>query len=89
MDNLVVFKEEAIFSGDDNFFEMGFVNSLFAMKLVEFIEEEFNFDVDNEELNEDNFFSINSIESFVTAKLRCPGAVILPGEKRSQNLCCQ
>ena len=33
-ENLVVFEDEATFSDDDNIFELGFVNSLFAMRMV-------------------------------------------------------
>lgn len=54
---------------DDNIFEMGLVNSLFAMQLVTFIESEFNLSVTNEELDIDNFSTINSMSTFISKKL--------------------
>ncbi len=53
---------------DDNIFELGFVNSLFAMQMVSFIENEFDFEISNDELNLDNFKSINSILAFIDSK---------------------
>lgn len=68
-DNIVVFDGEADFSDDDNFFELGFVNSLFAMKLVSFIETEFDFQIENEDLELSNFNTINNIVAFVHKKV--------------------
>ncbi|MEZ3422398.1 MAG: acyl carrier protein [Lachnospiraceae bacterium] len=53
---------------DDNIFELGFVNSLFAMQMVSFIENEFDLEISNDELNLDNFKSINSILAFIDSK---------------------
>lgn len=53
---------------DDNIFELGFVNSLFAMQMVSFLENEFDFEISNDELNLDNFRSINSILAFIDSK---------------------
>lgn len=53
---------------DDNIFELGYVNSLFAMQMVSFIENEFDFEISNNELNLDNFKSINSILEFIDFK---------------------
>lgn len=46
---------------DDDIFELGFVNSLFAMQLVMFIEKTFSIRIQNEDLKFDNFRSINAI----------------------------
>ena len=54
---------------DDNIFESGLVNSLFAMQLVSFIEEEFEISIENEELDLDNFKDVNSIAALVSSKL--------------------
>jgi methoxymalonate biosynthesis acyl carrier protein len=54
---------------DEDLFSLGFVNSLFAMQLVMFLEKEFNIQVENKDLNMDNFRTINSIASFVTQKV--------------------
>ncbi|NIO80989.1 MAG: acyl carrier protein [Candidatus Aminicenantes bacterium] len=67
-DNLVVFEDEADFSDSDNIFEMGFVNSLFAMKLVSYIEQEFSIEVDNEDLEISNFSSVERIVGYIENK---------------------
>ncbi|HCC36024.1 MAG TPA: D-alanyl carrier protein [Ruminococcaceae bacterium] len=56
-------------SDDDNFFEKGLVNSLFAMQLVSFIEKEFGIVIDNDELDIENFQSINAVTNFIGNKL--------------------
>jgi len=68
--NLIVFEDEADFSDSDNIFQMGFVNSLFAMKLLAFIEQEFNITVENDEIDIKNFSSVNSIVTFITNKVK-------------------
>jgi acyl carrier protein len=50
---------------DDDIFESGVVNSLFAMQLVLFVEQEFGFQVRNEDLERDNFRSVNTITRLV------------------------
>jgi acyl carrier protein len=64
----VVFEDEAEFTDGDNIFEMGFVNSLFAMKLVSYIEESFSLQVDNDDLEISNFNSVDRIVEFIQTK---------------------
>jgi acyl carrier protein len=54
---------------DEDMFAVGMVNSLFAMQLVLFVEKEFQITVENEDLDFENFRSINSISSLVDRKL--------------------
>lgn len=54
---------------DEDIFQLGFVNSLFAMQLVMFIEKEFQFRIDNKDLNFDNFRTIQSIADFIHARV--------------------
>jgi acyl carrier protein len=54
---------------DDDIFRLGFVNSLFAVRLVGFIESRFNIIVDPEELELSNFNTIENIDRFVMSKL--------------------
>lgn len=49
-------------------FALGFVNSLFAMQLVLFVEKEFGITVENEDLNIDNFRSISAITQLIGQK---------------------
>ncbi len=53
---------------DQDIFAMGFVNSLFAMQLVLFVENEFGIAVENEDLDIDNFRTINAIASLIERK---------------------
>lgn len=59
---------------DDDIFAMGFVNSLFAMQLVLFVEQEFGIAVEDEDLELDNFRSVNRIADLVERK----SAVLTP-----------
>ena len=52
----------------DDIFALGFVNSLFAMQLVLFVEQTFHITVADEDLDLDNFRSISAIADFVTRK---------------------
>ncbi len=53
---------------DEDIFALGFVNSLFAMQLVLFIERTFQVTVENEDLDINNFRTINALMSFVERK---------------------
>lgn len=53
---------------DEDIFSMGYVNSLFAMQLVMFIEKEFAIRVENSDLDMNNFKTINSITAFINQK---------------------
>jgi acyl carrier protein len=53
---------------DDNLFESGIVNSLFAVQLMTFIEKSFNIEVTMDDLSMDNFESVNATSSFVERK---------------------
>jgi methoxymalonate biosynthesis acyl carrier protein len=53
---------------DDDIFALGFVNSLFAMQLVLFVEREFGMTVEDEDLRVDNFNTVNAIAHLVRRK---------------------
>jgi methoxymalonate biosynthesis acyl carrier protein len=53
---------------EDDIFGLGFVNSLFAMQLVLFVEKTFNITVEDEDLSIDNFRSIDAITNLVLSK---------------------
>jgi len=50
---------------DADLFGDGYVNSLFAMQLLMFLERKFEIEIRNEELNIDNFKSISALVDFV------------------------
>lgn len=54
---------------DENIFEKNFINSLFAMQLVLFIEKEFGVEISNDDLDLEKFKSINSICELIESKI--------------------
>jgi acyl carrier protein len=53
---------------DDDLFESGLVNSLFAIQLMTFIEKTFGVEVEADDLDIKNFRSLNAATSFVLKK---------------------
>lgn len=53
---------------EDNIFDTGLVNSLFAVNLVSFIEGEFDVSIENTELDLENFKDIHSITELIERK---------------------
>lgn len=62
------FRKHQMADGED-IFALGFVNSLFAMQLVMFLEKEFGVRIDNKDLDLGNFRTINSIAELVQSKI--------------------
>lgn len=57
------------FQEDEDIFSLGFVNSMFAMQLVLFLEKEFQITIENEDLEFENFRSLNAMSSFLEKKM--------------------
>ena len=53
---------------DDNLFDSGIVNSLFAVQLMTFIEKTFAIEVAMDDLEVENFKSLNATTAFVMTK---------------------
>ena len=53
---------------DEDIFANGLVNSMFAMQLVLFVEQEFEITIGNEDLEFENFRTINSITNLIERK---------------------
>jgi acyl carrier protein len=53
---------------DDDLFESGIVNSLFAVQLMTFIEKTFAIEVGMDDLDIENFKSLNAATAFVVRK---------------------
>ena len=68
------FRAEAI-KDDDDFFAQGFVNSLFAMQLVMWVEKEFDISIEDQDLDIQNFNTVNAVAGFVERKLLAAVAV--------------
>ncbi len=58
---------------DEDIFALGFVNSLLAMQLVNFVEKEFGVTIEDEDLDLDNFRTLHAIDALVERK-RAGGA---------------
>jgi methoxymalonate biosynthesis acyl carrier protein len=58
----------ARFDDDDNLFELGIVNSLFAVQLMTFIEKTYALEVGMDDLDIENFKSVNATAAFVAGK---------------------
>jgi acyl carrier protein len=53
---------------DEDIFAAGFVNSLLAMQLVQFIEKEFRLTIADEDLEFENFRTIDNIDAMIARK---------------------
>ena len=53
---------------DEDIFASGFVNSMFAMQLVLFVEQQFKITIEDEDLDLENFKTINAIAYLVERK---------------------
>ncbi|HEX2078623.1 MAG TPA: phosphopantetheine-binding protein [Longimicrobium sp.] len=61
------FRGHDLQDGED-IFATGFVNSMFAMQLVNFVEQTFGITVESDDLEIDNFRSIDAIAALVERK---------------------
>lgn len=68
--NFQIDGKDMALSDDENFFEKRFVNSLFAMRLVQFVEKKTGVEIDSEDLSIKNFCTINRIMETVDRALK-------------------
>jgi acyl carrier protein len=68
--SFVTGRVRATFDDDDDIFALGFVNSLFALELVVFIEKAFAIRLPNEVLTLDNFRSVNAMARMIDGQTR-------------------
>ncbi len=59
---------------DEDFFAAGFVDSMFAMQLVLFLEKEFSISIEGSEMRLDNFNTVNAITEMVSRKAAASAA---------------
>lgn len=53
---------------DDNLFESGLINSLFAVQLMTFVERKFAIEIGMDDLDIENFKSVSATAAFVARK---------------------
>jgi acyl carrier protein len=63
------FSDPKKIKNDTMLFEEGIFDSMGLLNLISFLEEDFNIKVEDEELNDANFGSVNAIASFLERKL--------------------
>ncbi len=64
-----VFEESLVLAKDQSLLDSGVIDSTGVLELVNFLEENFGFSVNDEELVPDNLDSIDNITAFVRKKL--------------------
>jgi len=63
--NMNVFDEDVELNDDTNIFTSGYVNSIFAMRLLNFLETEYGLEVPDEDIIIPNFSSIDAMKALV------------------------
>jgi len=53
---------------DEDIFALGFVNSLLALQLVSFVENEFGITIEDEDLDFENFRTIQNMDALIERK---------------------
>lgn len=64
-DFLLKYVKDDDLEDDDDIFELGYVNSLFAMQLVLFVEKDFSMSVSRDDLDLKNFSSVDAIVALI------------------------
>lgn len=64
----ITFKDIDEISEDTLLFDEGIFDSLGFLSLISFLSEEFGIEVENDELNEENFESIKAVIAFISKK---------------------
>lgn len=67
-DFLTRFFRDHKLADDEDIFATGYVNSMFAMQLVQFVETTFGIAVESDDLEMDNFRTVNAIAALVERK---------------------
>ena len=67
-DNFLFDADDDELGNDDSFLEQGIIDSTGVLELVEWLEDEFDITVDDEELIPENLDSVNSLAAFISRK---------------------
>ncbi len=67
-ENFLFDAEEGDLQNDSSFLDQGIIDSTGVLELVEWLEDEFNVSVDDEELIPENLDSVNSLAAFIALK---------------------
>jgi len=67
-ENFLFDADEGDLQNDSSFLDQGIIDSTGVLELVEWLEDEFNISVDDEELVPENLDSVNSLAAFIALK---------------------
>lgn len=67
-DNFLFDADEGALQNDSSFLDQGIIDSTGVLELVEWLEDDFNISVDDEELIPENLDSVNSLAAFIALK---------------------
>jgi acyl carrier protein len=73
IENFMFGSEDASLDDDDSFLDEGIIDSTGVLEVVGFIEDEFGFEVSDDELVPENFDSLNKLLSYVNGKVQTTG----------------
>ncbi len=69
---------------DENLFESGLINSLFAVQLTTFVERKFGIEIGMDDLDIENFKSISATAAFVARKFAGPLVSTAPAAEEKE-----
>jgi acyl carrier protein len=69
-ENFLFGEEGAVIGGDDSFLEIGLIDSTGILELIQFLEDSFCIEVDDEEMIPENLDSIKRVTRYVGSKLK-------------------
>jgi acyl carrier protein len=65
-----LFGEDSDLNDDTSFLEEGIIDSTGVLELIEFLEEDFEIEIDDEDLIPENLDSLNNLEKFIAKLLK-------------------
>jgi acyl carrier protein len=68
MENYMFTEDQSALKNSDSFLDMGIIDSTGIMEVILFIEEEFDIEIDDEEMIPENLDSIDNIVAFLAKK---------------------
>ena len=68
VENLLISEDEAGFSDEQSFLETGLIDSTGILEVIFFLENEFDLEIDDEEMVPENLDSVANIGRFVLSK---------------------
>jgi acyl carrier protein len=69
VENILLSDNGYLYTDDDSFLENQILDSINILELVLFLEEEFGIFIDDNEIIQDNFDSINKLSCFIRCKM--------------------